>query len=128
MSSHVGAQQQPTTTEQRRGEHKQKEQKAAEADDQQTRTQTQTEQATQPQQPEQTRQRTEPFHYHVHYTTSSIEKDGQRETKEKFEMKNPDMEMVAERRPGQDLYDGRVEKKKRRQTRSYYSTASSESG
>jgi len=109
MSSQVGAQQQPTATEQRRGEQKQKEQKAAEADEQQTRTQTQTQQATQ--QPEQTRQRTEPFHYHVHYTTSSIEKDGQRETKEKFEMKNPDMEVVAERRPGQDLYDVRVEKK-----------------
>jgi len=136
MSSQVGAQQQqqPTTTEQRRGEQKQKEQKHAEAiitdettklgekrvDEHQTQkradepqTQTQTQQATQQQQhPEQTRQRPQPFHYTVHYTTSSIEKeDGQRETKEKFEMRNPEMDMVAERRPGQDLYDVRVEKK-----------------
>jgi len=143
MSSQVGAQQQPTKTEQRRGEQKHKEQKPEaiitdeatgtkifenKADEPQT--QTQTQQATQQQQhpqtqtqtqqatqqhhhPEQTRQRPQPFHYTVHYTTSSIEKeDGQRETKEKFEMKNPEMELVAERRPGQELYDVRVEKKK----------------
>jgi len=134
MSSQVGAQHQPTKTEQRRGEQKKKDDKAAEAiirdetkagekkiDEPQTQTETQqatqqqqeeqTRQRTQQQQEEQTRQRTQPFHYTLHYTTSSIDRDGQRETKEKFEMKNPDMELVAERRPGQDLYDFRVEKK-----------------
>lgn len=134
MSSQVGKSQPPTTTEHRRAEHKPKGAEAIIVDETQlgdkkidepqtqtqtqaqpqaqTQTQPQAQPQTQPQQPpEQTRQRPQPFHYTVHYTTSSIDRDGQRETKEKFEMRNPELELTAERRPGQDLYDVRVEKK-----------------
>jgi hypothetical protein len=74
-------------------------------------TQTQTQQVPQPQPQPQPKSQSQPFHYTFCYSSSSIEKDGKRETQEKFEMRNPDMEITAEKRPGQDLYDVRLEKK-----------------
>jgi len=75
----------------------------------------QTEQQKEVQDPAQIQQQKEtiqPFQYTYHYTSSSHEHDGKHEMKEKYELILPDMEMVAERKPGAEaIFDMKIKKK-----------------
>jgi len=58
-----------------------------------------------------------PWYYSVNYSSSSIEKDGKRDVKEHFELKNPEMNLVAEKMPGKDdIFDVKIQKPKGKDT------------
>jgi len=66
-----------------------------------------------PAQIQQQKETIQPFQYTYHYTSSSHEHDGKHELKEKYELILPDMEMVAERKPGAEaIFDMKIKKRR----------------
>jgi hypothetical protein len=51
-----------------------------------------------------------PLNYEVSYSSSSRYKDGKRDLKEHIEVKNPDLNLVADRLPGQEEFDVKIKK------------------